>query len=315
MYFSVVIPLYNKKDYIGRAIASVLEQSFNDYELLIVDDGSTDGGADVVTEFDDPRIHLVKQKNGGCSAARNRGIQEASAEYIAFLDADDIWLPNFLQSIYEMIKVYPQAGVYSTACGLVNSENKQSNVQLAGIPGGSGWRGIVPNYFRCLDGGWSPVWSNCVCVPMTTFRAVGTFNEKLHIGEDIDMWVRIALKFPMAFLNEVHAMYFRNAEGRVSNADNPGEPPLSYAGEVLRVIETGQVNDYDASSMKYFLDKFNYLSAVACLRIGMPRLSRQWIAQIGKTRGNLRLKIWLVIILSYLPASAGKSVVRFRESL
>ena len=88
---SVVIPLYNKEKYIKRAIESVLNQTFQKFEIIVVNDGSTDKSAEIVQNIKDPRIRLINQKNAGVSAARNRGIQEAKYEYIAFLDADDFW--------------------------------------------------------------------------------------------------------------------------------------------------------------------------------------------------------------------------------
>ncbi len=92
---SVVIPLYNKEPYIKRAIDSILAQKIQDYEIIVIDDGSTDKSAEVVKSFPDPRIRLIQQENAGVSAARNRGIEEAKAELIAFLDADDEWTPIF----------------------------------------------------------------------------------------------------------------------------------------------------------------------------------------------------------------------------
>ena len=101
---SVVIPLYNKAPYIDRALRSVLAQTFQDFEVIIVDDGSTDGGAKIVKSTTDKRIKLIQQKNSGVSAARNRGIQESKSKLIAFLDADDEWKSRFLEVILRLRK-------------------------------------------------------------------------------------------------------------------------------------------------------------------------------------------------------------------
>jgi glycosyltransferase involved in cell wall biosynthesis len=112
---SVIIPLYNKKAYIARAIQSVLAQNWQDYELLVVDDGSTDNGRGVVREqFQDPRIRLVVQENSGEGGARNRGIAEMRGDIAAFLDADDEWLPTHLGHIAELAIGFPQAGWFAT---------------------------------------------------------------------------------------------------------------------------------------------------------------------------------------------------------
>ena len=96
MTASVIIPLYNKAPYIQRAFDSVLAQTFRDFELVVVDDGCTDGGAKIVARCSDPRVRIVRQTNAGPGAARNRGLREAQGELVAFLYADDEWLPEFL---------------------------------------------------------------------------------------------------------------------------------------------------------------------------------------------------------------------------
>lgn len=101
---SVVIPLYNKGEYIKRAINSVLSQTFDDYEIIIINDGSTDDGPEYVFSYSDPRIRLINQDNSGPGAARNRGIYEANGKYVSFLDADDEWLPEFIQKSYDVLE-------------------------------------------------------------------------------------------------------------------------------------------------------------------------------------------------------------------
>lgn len=101
---SVIIPLYNKGLYIRRALESVFAQTFEDYEIIVVDDGSTDNGPEQVSSYSDPRLRLIHQANAGPGAARNRGINEAQGKYVTFLDADDEWLPEFIQKSYVVLE-------------------------------------------------------------------------------------------------------------------------------------------------------------------------------------------------------------------
>ena len=112
--FSVVIPLYNKADYINKSIESVLNQSFVDFELIVVDDGSTDTSAEIAQSFLTDDHKLIRQQNTGVSAARNTGVANARHELIAFLDADDWWEPDFLQEMKFLIESHPEAGLYSS---------------------------------------------------------------------------------------------------------------------------------------------------------------------------------------------------------
>src|SRR5690625_5271022 len=114
MYISVVIPLYNKEKHISRAVNSVLNQTYKNFELIIIDDGSTDGSLAVVEKFDDSRIKVFTFKNNGVSVARNLGIEKAKYSYIAFLDADDEWEENFLLNVKKLIQTYPECGMYAT---------------------------------------------------------------------------------------------------------------------------------------------------------------------------------------------------------
>ena len=107
-FVSVVIPLCNKESYIRRALNSIVNQSFQDFEVIIVDDGSTDKGAEVVRGFDDPRIRLIQQENSGTFTARNRGIKAARGDLIAFLDADDEWKPEHLEVLLRLQEKYPR---------------------------------------------------------------------------------------------------------------------------------------------------------------------------------------------------------------
>ena len=113
--YSIVIPLYNKEKYIARAIKSVLAQTYQEFEIIVINDGCTDNSANEVAMFDDDRIKIINQVNAGVSAARNRGILEAKQSFIAFLDADDEWYPDYLESIANLQGAYPECQVFATS--------------------------------------------------------------------------------------------------------------------------------------------------------------------------------------------------------
>jgi glycosyltransferase involved in cell wall biosynthesis len=111
---SVIIPLYNKGKYIARALDSVYAQTFEYFEVIVVDDGSTDDGPDIVRKYDDPRLRLIQQANAGPGAARNRGVRESTGPWVAFLDADEEWLMDFLRISIEALEAHPQCPVSVT---------------------------------------------------------------------------------------------------------------------------------------------------------------------------------------------------------
>jgi len=212
---SVIIPLYNKKKYIMRAINSVLNQTYRHFELIIIDDGSTDGAINEIRKIKDHRIKVIQQNNRGVSAARNRGIEEAKGELVAFLDADDVWKRDFLETIINLRGKYPQAGAYGTA---VEFKMPDGSVKLAQYESISkeAWEGIIDNYFQCSMK--NPlITASSVAIPKKVFKNVGEFPQNIVRGEDLDMWCRIALEYPIAFNNKVCVTYYQNADNRVCN--------------------------------------------------------------------------------------------------
>ena len=161
--FSVVVPLYNKEREVGAALDSVLGQRRLPREIIVVDDGSTDGGAAVVGGYTSPLIRLVTQKNAGVSAARNRGAVLARSEYIAFLDADDRWQPGYLEKMAFLIEQYPDCGAYAAAFDIVSGDRIYSNVHPA-------QEGIVPDFFR-------EAMRSYICQPSATVVPRGVFQE------------------------------------------------------------------------------------------------------------------------------------------
>jgi len=204
--FSVVIPLYNKADTIERAIRSVLAQTEQNVELIVVDDGSTDNGSERVRAFCDPRIHLIRQPNGGVSAARNTGINAAKYEYITFLDADDEYLPDFLKTMKELIQDFPQAGIWGTNYWYVYPDGSKKLPIIRGLS--SDFRGVIPDYFA-IAAKSAPIYcSISVCIRKTILQEIGGFPLGITSGEDLLTWARICAKYPAAYMNTSYAKYF-----------------------------------------------------------------------------------------------------------
>lgn len=209
--FSVVVPLYNKESYVERSLRSALEQTCSDLEIVVVDDGSTDGGPRVVGGLADPRIRLIRQANGGVSAARNRGIAEARGRLVAFLDADDQWLPTHLEVLQRLVRQYPEAGLYATAY-LNHWKEGLRPAQIAAFDGQTEGEGILPSYFRAAcDGIDPPVWTSTVAVPREVLDEIGCFPTGFRSAEDLDVWIRIALRYPVAFSGTPTAIYVRTS--------------------------------------------------------------------------------------------------------
>ncbi len=210
---SVVIPLYNKAPHISRTINSVLAQTVQDFEIVVVDDGSTDNGCQIVASYTDPRIRLIRQENQGVSAARNRGISEARSDFLAFLDADDEWGNDHLEVLLRLRENFPEAGAYSTAFIHVYSEGKIVPARIKKIPPAP-WEGLIPDYFLSASFGEPPVCSSAVAIPREIFDTVGFFKVGEKMGEDLDMWGRVALHYPIAFSWKGVALYRLDSTAR-----------------------------------------------------------------------------------------------------
>jgi glycosyltransferase involved in cell wall biosynthesis len=195
---SVVIPLYNKEKQIAKTLSSVLAQTYSDYEIVVVDDGSKDCSAKVVTSFSDNRIRIIHQSNGGVSAARNRGVAEARGELIAFLDADDEWDSDYLSSQMRLVKEFPECDVFAVNYRIKSEQGVVTATIIRRLPF-SGTLGILSNYFEVAANSNPPLWTSAVMVRKSTFEAVGGFPVGVKSGEDLLTWAKLACRFEIAY--------------------------------------------------------------------------------------------------------------------
>lgn len=214
---SIVIPLYNKVLYVGRTLDSVLSQTHTKFECIIVD-SSNDGSTEVVQRYTDPRIcHIIREQRTYLPIARNIGAHLAQSDLIAFIDADDEWSPDHLESLVALSGKFPDAGVYATPYIKLRPDGTPLVMIFAGIPRPP-WEGYISRYFRVCSRGDVPVCSSSCAIHKQVFKSVNGFNEELIIGgEDQEMWGRIALQYPIAFTWKGPSIYHTEASGRMCN--------------------------------------------------------------------------------------------------
>ena len=259
--FSIVIPLWNKRNTLAAAVASVLGQSHEAFELIIVDDGSTDGGMDVVDEFDDPRIRKLTQANAGPGAARNAGIEAARHDWIAFLDADDIWLPGHLAELDRIRLACPDAGLIGTSFRRIGPN---------AVPPPRGrdgpMIGTVDYFGRAARGEWL-LCASTAAIPRSSYAALGGFGDSLQ-GEDSAYWARIALERPVAVSRRITAVY-RLGMGGISDAKSAGLGralrQLGDVGATLALL-VDRYPGIDCPQMRRGVDRFIDHQLHLCIR-------------------------------------------------
>ena len=235
--FSVVIPLYNKRSHVGRALESVLAQRWADFELVVVNDGSSDGGESIVEACPDPRVRLVNHPNQGASAARNRGAQEARAAHVAFLDADDEWKPGFLAEIARLVDASPASLLFATAYELTSPDGRRVSYSADGV--GTALAGVQLDYLDCVGRDVYPFYTSTVCVNREAFVQAGGFDCSLAIGEDVELWLRLSRTSAACFSPAVGAVYHRDAENRAMNQTGRAQKILAFARRLLASRQPG----------------------------------------------------------------------------
>ena len=258
MRFSVIIPLYNKAPYVAKAIQSVLAQTFKDFELIVVDDGSKDESAEIVAKIIEghPNCRLIKQDNVGVSIARNNGVVLSQGEYLCFLDADDWWEPTFLEEMSKLIMVFPEAGIYGTNYTIVNETKHKTRVAPIGVEVGfeKGYINYCQVYAKTLA---MPLTSISVAIPRPIFDEMHGFPKGIKLGEDFLLWIRIALKYKVALLNKPLAYYNQDVD-----VDDRGVKVRGYDADGFMTFHFGQFEEEEKANLdlKVLLDRLRVYS-------------------------------------------------------
>lgn len=213
---SIVIPAYNPGAFLDEALASVLAQTFQDWECVVVDDGSREDLSRV--DDLDPRMRRVRQENRGLPIARNVGILATDGEYLAFLDADDVWLPDKLAAQIALLDANRDAALCHAAFDIIDEKSQVVK---------SGWARPIASYAELLSNSWICV--STVMVRRSCLAVSGLFDPLRRACEDYDMWLKLARFYEMEFVADKSALY------RVHSSNMSGDPAL-MAREVTLVL-------------------------------------------------------------------------------
>ena len=308
MKFSVVIPLYNKEHYIEATIQSVLNQTCTDFEVLVVDDGSRDNSLALARKFESERVRIIPQENQGVSVARNTGILNAQGEFICFLDADDEWRPDYLATIDELTVKYPESAIFVTAYA-VNMGNGKINYSTRLEPE----TGCLPSYWLTLAKGYDFVWTSATTMRRDTLMEAGLFKPGEKIGQDLDMWARVARINPrVAYSNHICVNYNRAAEANARTRVR-----VAWAGAFIRDLEEELVNPArtaeEKASIQHKYDKkmtvFIFTAILAGEKEGAAKALKEWKGEKNTTNRLLRMGLR---IAKLMPAWVNRFVFGIR---
>jgi glycosyltransferase involved in cell wall biosynthesis len=277
--FSIVIPVYNKEKFVAKTIESVLSQTFTDYEIIIVNDGSTDQSEAKISTFRDNRIKYYSKKNEGVALARNFGIEKATADYICFLDADDYWYPNFLETMQRYSLELSEQKVFAAA---IEIETKSKSIPARySIESTSDFE--IVNFFNASQKE-CVLWTSSVCIHKSVFEKVGDFDTKIKHGEDTELWIRIGLQFPVVFIRKILARYVYDEKSISRNTNYYFE---QYTFDKYALEEKNN------SALKKYMDLNRFSAVIKCNLHGDWKSAQEIYSEIDLKNLSYKKRILL----------------------
>lgn len=314
MKYSVIIPLYNKAEYIQKTIESVLAQTEQDFEVIVIDDGSTDDGAQVVEQIQSDKIKLIKQKNSGVSKVRNCGIKSACGEYVAFLDADDLWSPNFLETVNLLIEEFPDAGM---ACPSyqVAYENRIVHPEWRSVEDSE--KHLVNDFFEMAT---APFWvcnSSCAVIKRQVILEMDYwFPENESVYEDFDFWIRIGASQKVAHSNIVCSTYNRITETNARKTHYSSKVVYSqtFMNTLNNLMENNQYSLQQKNWLKQIKDRrmVPYIFSLLC--VNNRKQAIEELKGWKPTKAYKKFK-YALRTLSFMPLVVFQMIQKFRYKL
>jgi glycosyltransferase involved in cell wall biosynthesis len=297
MDLSVIIPLYNKKDTVQRAIDSILNQTVLPNEIIVVNDGSTDGSEKIVEAIHHPLIKLIHQENAGVSAARNKGIEFAKSEWVAFLDADDYWDERYLETIRELHFNYPEAKVLATNYRYLLHTGEIKESKINNLSFGNKKHGILDNYFQVASTSNPPICSSAVVAFKKELQSIGSFPLGIKSGEDLLTWSRLALRNVIAY--DIHALATFVLDPAHSYNDKPNRTPQhpDFVGQELKKLYQ---NNRSVNGLRKYIAHWHKMRASVYLRLGKRGRSFKEIMK-SLSYAPFQPKIWMYVVLLVMP--------------
>ncbi|MDN4495147.1 glycosyltransferase family 2 protein [Ureibacillus aquaedulcis] len=294
--FSVVIPLYNKRNYIKATILSVLKQTFSNFEIIVVNDGSTDDSLDQIKDITDSRLRIVSQKNAGVSVARNTGIKEANGNYIAFLDADDYWNPDYLETINSLTVKYPESDIYVTAYRIVLSKNRINYSNDSDEV----FDDCMLSYWETLKNRYEFVWTSATTIKKQAIVDAGYFTPGEKVGEDLDMFARVAQGNPrVAYSTKRCVDYNRSAENNARVSVRVAFPN-AYLSVLSFEMENPKRTREEIESIILKYDK-KMIAYIFTLILSGERTKAKSVSNEWNPDGHRNLYKVMLMIANYLP--------------
>jgi glycosyltransferase involved in cell wall biosynthesis len=299
--FSIVIPLYDKAAQVRDTLESVRIQVFSDYEVIVVDDASKDGGMDVIRDYlslyEDfaLNVRLFSQPHAGVSAARNRGIQESRYDWIAFLDADDKWMPDYLQAQYALSLKYPFCAVLGARYLLRYNDRALSPAKLSGLPF-EGTDGVLDNYFEVAVRSHPPLHTVATIVRKDAILATGGFPEGVASGEDLLAWARLAIKYPIAYNTKPLGIHDRDHSRWNSDQRERMPAPVDTVGRCLEDLYSQHAT---VTGLRAYVGLWYKMRARIYLSHSMRRAAwAEWRKLIRFTPTHYKTWAYLVLLIS-----------------
>lgn len=296
-FFSIIIPLYNKENFIENTMKSVLDQTFQDFEIIVVNDGSTDKSEEKLLQFKDSRIQYFSNQNEGASDARNFGIEKATSEYITFLDADDFWYPTFLETMFGLISKVSEQKVFSAA---IEVDTSKKIIPSAYSISKTNDEFEIVDYFKgSLKE--TVICTSCAVFHKSVFAEIGNFDTRIKSGQDVDLWIRIGLVYPIVFSWKILARYVYDPNSLSKNRNFIKEK-MNFSK-----FETAEKTNPD---LKKFLDLNRFSLAIKSKLAGETVLFYNYYNEI-----DLKNLGWKKSFLLRLPAFALHFLISFKTFL
>ncbi|MFC7357409.1 glycosyltransferase family 2 protein [Jejudonia soesokkakensis] len=252
---SVIVPLYNKELFVAQTIHSVLNQTFDHFEILVINDGSTDSSLEVVSTIKDERLRIISIENSGVSVARNTGIEHAKYDWIAFLDADDWWAPTFISDIKKAMNNFTNQFIFATGRSRVfNKETERYSHTF--LPENGATEAL--NYFQIISKYLPPINSSNVVIHKNLFHENGYFKEGQLKHEDHDLWLRLCIENEVIFINKPLSFYRKTEADSASNSHYNASDFLLYLNTIKGVYD--QLSETNKHYLKMYANRFTALT-------------------------------------------------------